>query len=262
MILSPLFLPRSLGVSCQLPPLSLVDAWAGQAGGAATGGETTLGLQTLAQLFATSWISHYHPAGRHQDDHWTTKGAGICTQYMATNLQSTSLRIYLFFPLTYIYSKMYTPHVTPSIVLTLSHAVFRVWKQIWSGCTSWWQKISSTAAPNPSSTGSCSSPSAFFTASYLKGKNFYSWAGILYMVSTILISRLAPLLILKQWRHSNNLACQSQSVKIYICPSRWVRVCWVCTWMSMRRFPGMHWSTSSLGSTTEVMSQMTGTDVF
>lgn len=52
-----------------------MDARAGQAGGAASGSAALPKLQTLAQLVATSRLSRYNPAGRHQVDHWTTKGA-------------------------------------------------------------------------------------------------------------------------------------------------------------------------------------------
>lgn len=69
------------------------------------------------------------------------------------------------------------------IVLTPPPVVPRVWKPTWSVCTSWWRRTSSTAAWDPSSTGSCSSPSAFSTASYWKGRSFYSWAGTLSMAS-------------------------------------------------------------------------------
>lgn len=202
-------LPRSLGVPCQLPPLTVMDAWAGQAGGAATGAED-LKFQTLAQLFAPSRIPHYHPAGRHKDDHWTSKGACAHTHRfpdlryllhrhinmvdMATHLHRSSLYVE-FYLQCYLF---YILHVTPSVVLTLPPVVLRVWKPTWSVCTSLWRRLSSTAAQDPSSTGSYSSPSAFFTASCRKGRSFYSWAGTLFMASTILTLRSGPRLILNK----------------------------------------------------------------
>lgn len=91
----------------------------------------------------------------------------------------------------------YVLHITLYLVLTLL-TVLRVWKPTWNVCTSWWQRLSLTAAQDPSSTGSCSLLSAFFTASCWKGRSFYSWAGTLFMVSTILILRSVPHLILKK----------------------------------------------------------------
>lgn len=65
---------RSLGFSRQLPPVSLMDAWTGQAGGAVTSSRATLWLQTVAQLFTSPRVSYHHTAGWHQNDHWATKG--------------------------------------------------------------------------------------------------------------------------------------------------------------------------------------------
>lgn len=103
-----------------------------------------------------------------------------------------SYNIYTFLYVWVLLVTTYTLHVTETIsskLLTLPVLFLRVLKPTWSVFTSWWQKLNSTAAINPRSTGSSSSPSAFSTASFWKGRSFYRWAGTLCMALMILTLR-------------------------------------------------------------------------
>lgn len=65
---------RTLGVPGQLPPVAVVDAEPGQAGGAAAGGRPAPSLPSVAQLQSSPRLPNLHPAGQHQDDHGAPKG--------------------------------------------------------------------------------------------------------------------------------------------------------------------------------------------
>lgn len=98
-----------------------MDAWARQVRGAVTDAKAPPKLQTLAELIVSPWLSHYHPAQQHQDDHWTTKGAFQTIIQAYILLWILSFICYTYFTVRYMYS-------TSSTVLTLP--------PLFSGCES------------------------------------------------------------------------------------------------------------------------------